>query len=57
MPSPEEQLVSKQEELKTKVEEYNATQQEQQTKLQDLIRLQGAVEALQEVVAPSTEEG
>ena len=55
MPTTEETLAAKQEELKAKVEEYNATQQSQQGKLQELIKLQGAVEALQEVVTPSEE--
>ena len=55
MPTPEENLAAKQEELKAKVEEYNATQQTQQGKLQELIKLQGAVEALQEVVTHSEE--
>ena len=55
MPTPEENLAAKQEELKAQVEAYNATQQSQQEKLQGLIKLQGAVEALQEVVTPSEE--
>ena len=55
MPTPEENLAAKQEELKAKVEEYKATQQTQQENLQGLIKLQGAVEALQEVVTPSEE--
>ncbi len=56
MPTPEETLAAKKAELQTAVDEYNATQQSQQEKLQGLIKLQGAVEALQEVVGP-VEEG
>ena len=56
MPTPEENLAAKKAELQGQVDEYNATQQSQQEKLQGLIKLQGAVEALQEVVGP-VEEG
>ncbi len=56
MPTPEEQLAAKKEELQTAVDEYNAGQQAQQEKGQKLIKLQGAIEALSEVVS-STEEG
>ena len=56
MPTPEENLTAKKAELQASVDEYNATQQSQQEKLQGLIKLQGAVEALQEVVGP-VEEG
>ena len=56
MPTPEENLAANKAELQGQVDEYNATQQSQQEKLQGLIKLQGAVEALQEVVGP-IEEG
>ncbi len=56
MPTPEEQLAAKKEELQTAVDEYNAGQQAQQERGQKLIKLQGAIEALSEVVS-STEEG
>lgn len=56
MPTPEEQLAAKKEELQTAVDEYNAGQQAQQEKGQKLIKLQGAIEALSEVVS-SPEEG
>ena len=55
MPTPEENLAAKKAELQGQVDEYNTTQQTQQGKLQELIKLQGAVEALQEVVTPSEE--
>ena len=56
MPTPEENQAAKKAELQGQDDEYNATQQSQQEKLQGLIKLQGAVEALQEVVGP-IEEG
>ena len=56
MPTPEENLAAKKAELQTAVEEYNSIHQAQQARLQSLVKLQGAVEALQEVVSP-TEEG
>ncbi len=56
MPTPEEQLTAKKEELQRAVDEYNAGQQAQQEKGQKLVKLQGAIEALSEVVS-STEEG
>lgn len=55
MPTPEETLAAKKADLQQQVEEYNANQQAQQEKLQVLIKLQGAVEALQEVVSPAEE--
>ncbi len=55
MPTPEEQLNAKKEELKTEIDNYNAIQQAQQVKMQGLLKLQGAVDALQELV-PSDPE-
>tara|TARA_R100001594_G_scaffold149737_2_gene208426 strand:- start:157 stop:324 length:168 start_codon:yes stop_codon:yes gene_type:complete len=52
MPTPEEQLAATQAELKAKAEEYNAIQQSQQEKVQEILKLQGAEAALRAVVSP-----
>ena len=50
MPTPSEQLVQKQEELQRLATEYNADQQALNAKLQGVVKAQGAVEALRELV-------
>ena len=50
MPTPSEQLAQKQEELQRLATEYNADQQALNVKLQGLIKTQGAVEALRELI-------
>ena len=59
MPSTDELLASKQQEAKTLADEYNAGQEEinektkaQQELLQKIIKLQGAMEALQDLATP-----
>ena len=61
MPTPDELLASKQQEAKTLADEYNAGQEEinektktQNAKLQEILKLTGAIEALQEVKAPAS---
>jgi len=56
MPSTDELLASKQQEAKTLADEYNAGQEEinektkaQQEKLQQILKITGAIEALQEL--------
>ena len=56
MPSTDELLASKQQEAKTLADEYNAGQEEinektkaQQEKLQEILKITGAIEALQEL--------
>ena len=59
MPTPDELLASKQQEAKTLADEYNAGQEEinektksQQELLQKILKITGAIEALQEVSTP-----
>ena len=61
MPSTDELLASKQQEAKTLADDYNAGQEEinektkaQQEKLQQILKITGAIEALQEVKAPAS---
>ena len=61
MPTPDELLASKQQEAKTLADEYNAGQEEinektksQQELLQKILKITGAIEALQEVNAPAS---
>jgi len=56
MPSTDELLASKQQEAKTLADDYNAGQEEinektkvQQEKLQQILKITGAIEALQEL--------
>ena len=56
MPTPDELLATKQAEAKTLADEYNAGQEEinektkaQNAKLQEILKLTGAIEALQEL--------
>lgn len=50
MPTPQENLDSKRAELAQKANKYQADQQKLQSDLQDLIKLQGGVDALEELV-------
>ena len=59
MPTPDELLATKQAEAKTLAEEYNAGQEEinektkaQQELLQRIVKITGAIEALQDLSAP-----
>lgn len=59
MPTPDELLASKQQEAKTLADEYNAGQEEinektktQNAKLQEILKLTGAIEALQGLTEP-----
>ena len=59
MPTPDELLASKQQEAKTLADEYNAGQEEinekakvQNAKLQELLKVTGAIEALQGLSEP-----
>ena len=59
MPTPDELLATKQAEAKTLADEYNAGQEEinektkaQQELLQRIVKLQGAMEVLQDLSAP-----
>ncbi len=59
MPTPDELLATKQEEAKTLADEYNAGQEEinektkaQQELLQRIVKITGAIEALQDLSAP-----
>ena len=59
MPTPDELLASKQQEAKTLADEYNAGQEEinektkaQQELLQKILKITGAIEALQDLSAP-----
>ena len=59
MPTPAELLATKQAEANTLADEYNAGQEEinekvkaQNAKLQEILKLTGAIEALKEVSAP-----
>ena len=59
MPTPDELLASKQQEAKTLADEYNAGQEEinektkaQQELLQKIVKITGAIEALQDLSAP-----
>ena len=59
MPSTDELLASKQQEAKTLADEYNAGQEEinektkaQQELLQKILKITGAIEALQDLSAP-----
>ena len=59
MPTPDELLASKQQEAKTLADEYNAGQEEinektkaQQELLQRIVKITGAIEALQDLSAP-----
>ena len=59
MPTPDELLASKQQEAKTLADEYNAGQEEinektkaQQELLQQILKITGAIEALQDLSAP-----
>ena len=59
MPSTEELLAAKQQEAQTLADEYNAGQEEinaktkaQNEKLQQILKITGAIEALKEVSAP-----
>ena len=59
MPSTDELLASKQQEAKTLADEYNAGQEEinektkaQQELLQRIVKITGAIEALQDLSAP-----
>jgi prefoldin subunit 5 len=59
MPTPDELLASKQQEAKTLADEYNAGQEEinektksQQELLQRILKITGAIEALQDLSAP-----
>ena len=61
MPTPDELLATKQAEAKTLADEYNAGQEEinektkaQQELLQKILKITGAIEALQEVKAPAS---
>ena len=61
MPTPDELLSTKQAEAKTLADEYNAGQEEinektkaQQELLQKILKITGAIEALQEVKAPAS---
>ena len=61
MPTPDELLASKQQEAKTLADEYNAGQEEinektksQQELLQKILKITGAIEALEEVKAPAS---
>ena len=63
MPTPDELLASKQQEAKTLADEYNAGQEEinektksQQELLQKILKITGAIEALQEVKAPAASD-
>lgn len=50
MPTPQENLESKKAELVQRVSQYQSDQQKLQSDLQDIIKLQGGVDALQELV-------
>ena len=50
MPTLQENLESKKAELTQKATQYQADQQKLQSDLQDIIKLQGGVDALQELV-------
>ena len=50
MPTPQENLESKKAELVQRVNQYQSDQQKLQSDLQDIIKLQGGVDALQELV-------
>lgn len=59
MPTPDELLATKKEEAKTLADEYNAGQEEinektkaQQELLQKILKITGAIEALQDLSAP-----
>ena len=59
MPTPDELLATKQAEAKTLADEYNAGQEEinektksQQELLQKILKITGAIEALQDLSAP-----
>jgi hypothetical protein len=59
MPTPDELLATKQAEAKTLADEYNAGQEEinektkaQQELLQRIVKITGAIEALQDLSAP-----
>lgn len=59
MPTPDELLATKQAEAKTLADEYNAGQEEinektkaQQELLQKILKITGAIEALQDLAAP-----
>ena len=59
MPTPDELLASKQQEAKTLADEYNAGQEEinektksQQELLQQILKITGAIEALQGLTEP-----
>ena len=59
MPTPDELLATKQAEAKTLADEYNAGQEEinektkaQQELLQRIVKITGAIEALQDLAAP-----
>jgi hypothetical protein len=59
MPTPDELLATKQAEAKTLADEYNAGQEEinektkaQQELLQKIVKITGAIEALQDLSAP-----
>jgi hypothetical protein len=59
MPTPDELLATKQSEAKTLADEYNAGQEEinektkaQQELLQKIVKITGAIEALQDLSAP-----
>ena len=61
MPSTEELLAAKQQEAQTLADEYNAGQEEinakakvQNEKLQQILKVTGAIEALKEVQAPAS---
>lgn len=56
MPTPQDNLNSKKAELAQKANKYQADQQKLQSDLQDLIKLQGGIDALQELVNNEYEE-